>query len=839
MPSWKTWVLGIGCLGLLWLLAPERSSLPLVVEKDVVEITYMGPGGPIAGAMDDVVRTFERESLEAHRLDSTKPVYRVISGQSGARDQVADPTRFLISVAGGMPPDLIFFDRFAVAEWAARGAFLPLDDFIKADLEHGHPNAIKPERFYKSVWNEACYKGRPYGIPNGVDDRALLYSKDLFRRAGLVDAHGEPKPPQTWDELRDYARKLNQEDDKGNLKVLGFAPNFGNSWFYMFAWMNGAEFISPDGQTCTLNSARAVEALQYMVDIYNDTGGYQKVNAFQAGFQSEALDPFLTGKVAMKIDGAWQMNFLARYGRDMDFGVAPPPVSATLIAEGTHTVSWNGGWAYAIPTCAHHPKAAWELIRFLASDRAWGMNLEADREAVEAQGRQFIPQQVPLKDLNEKALSRYVFNQGRLPEKVKQGCRVYADLLENARFRPITPVGQLLWNWHINAMEDACYGRKSPKEALDYAAGIVQRELNRVLHPPAGKPIESWNFFFIAYGALLILVAVGAYAWDTQVAFRRRLIQLCKRNRKVGTGDVVEGARGGYFRSQWWAGYVFSGPWVVGFVIFSGGPLLYSILMSFCDYDVLQPAKWIGWENFRFMFTQDELFPKALANTVYMVIGVPLGMVASLSLAILLNLKIRGISVWRTLFYLPAIVPGVAAMVLWIWIFNPQGGILNAVLSPMLGLVGLTAPNWLQDEFWSKPALIVMGLWGAGGGMLIWLAGLKGISEQFYEAAAIDGASDWQQFRYITLPMLSPYIFFNLVMGLIGVFQIFDAAFVMTQGGPVNSTLFYVYHLFNNAFRYGHMGYASAMAWVLFVIVLIFTVIQMKLAKHWVHYDSE
>jgi multiple sugar transport system permease protein len=210
-------------------------------------------------------------------------------------------------------------------------------------------------------------------------------------------------------------------------------------------------------------------------------------------------------------------------------------------------------------------------------------------------------------------------------------------------------------------------------------------------------------------------------------------------------------------------------------------------------------------------------------------------MAASLGIALLLNQSIKGMAAWRTFFYLPAIVPLVAASVLWVWIFNPQGGLLNMAL----GMIGITGPGWLQDADWSKPSLILMGLWGAGGGMIIWLAGLKSIPASLYEAAEVDGASTIQQFIHITIPQLTPYIFFNLIMGLIGTFQIFGQAFIMTQGGPVNSTLFFVYHLFNHAFRYGNMGYASAMAWVLFVIVLILTILQIKGSKRWVHYESE
>jgi multiple sugar transport system permease protein len=299
-------------------------------------------------------------------------------------------------------------------------------------------------------------------------------------------------------------------------------------------------------------------------------------------------------------------------------------------------------------------------------------------------------------------------------------------------------------------------------------------------------------------------------------------------------GGQIEGLQSSYFRSQWKGGWICALPWIIGFVVFTGGPILFSIIISFCNYDILNPARFTGFENYHWMFTKDALFWKSMWNTIYMVIGIPLGMALSLAIALLLNLKVRGVAVWRTFFYLPSIVPAVASSILWIWIFNPSGGLLNNVLAAF----GIHGPNWLQDEHTSKPALILMGLWGAGGGMIIWLAGLKNISESYYEAAGLDGAGTWQKFVHVTLPLMTPYIFFNLIMGLIGTFQIFTQAFIMTQGGPVNSTLFYAYHLFNNAFRCLQMGHAASMAWVLFLIVFALTIVQMRLSQRWVHYEE-
>ena len=287
------------------------------------------------------------------------------------------------------------------------------------------------------------------------------------------------------------------------------------------------------------------------------------------------------------------------------------------------------------------------------------------------------------------------------------------------------------------------------------------------------------------------------------------------------------------------AALCFVSPWFIGLILLTAGPILVSIVYSFCRYDVLHAAEFGGFENYARLFGDDPLFWKSLANTAYMMLGVPLGMAVGLAIAMLLNTEVRGMRVYRTLFYLPAIVPMVASAILWIWVLNPEVGLVNSLLR-MLGIGD--PPNWLQSASWgfgSKSAIILMGLWSAGSGMIIWLAGLKGIPQHLYEAAEIDGAGPWGRFFNVTLPMLSPYIFFNLIMGIIGTMQIFTQAFIMTEGGPDDSTLFYAYYLFNNAFRYFKMGYASALAWILFLFILALTLVQLKLAPRWVHYEAD
>ena len=284
-----------------------------------------------------------------------------------------------------------------------------------------------------------------------------------------------------------------------------------------------------------------------------------------------------------------------------------------------------------------------------------------------------------------------------------------------------------------------------------------------------------------------------------------------------------------------WEGRLFVSPWVLGFVIFTVGPMAASIYFSFSDYSVLSSAKWVGLANFATIFGRDRLFRLSLYNTAYYVfISVPITLTWSFLLALLLNVKVRGINIYRSLYYLPVITPGVASALTWSLLFSGDFGVVNAALRS----VGLPHPNWFFDPKITKLMFIVISLFGAGGGAIIFLAGLQNVPQTLYEAASLDGANAWNRFWNVTIPMMTPIIFFNLVQGIIGTFQVFTGAYIITAGGPANSTLFYVLYLYNNAFKFFKMGYASALAWILFVIILVFTLIQLRLARMWVYYEA-
>jgi multiple sugar transport system permease protein len=288
-------------------------------------------------------------------------------------------------------------------------------------------------------------------------------------------------------------------------------------------------------------------------------------------------------------------------------------------------------------------------------------------------------------------------------------------------------------------------------------------------------------------------------------------------------------------REAIWA-YILIGPWLVGFAVFTAGPMIASLVFSLTQYDVIHPPSFIGLGNWTGMLAGDPLFWHSLKVTLsYAVVALPLGLVLGLALALLLNAKVPGLTVWRTVYYMPSVVSGVAVSVLWSYVFNPRFGILNWLLS----LVGIKGPGWLASTTWALPAMIIMSLWGVGGGMIIYLAGLQGIPTALYEAATIDGANAWQRFWRITLPLITPVIFYNLITGIIGTFQYFTQAYIMTSGGPANATLFYNLYLYRNTFHYGRLGFGSAMAWFLLFVVLLLTLLVFRSSEAWVYYEGE
>ncbi len=303
---------------------------------------------------------------------------------------------------------------------------------------------------------------------------------------------------------------------------------------------------------------------------------------------------------------------------------------------------------------------------------------------------------------------------------------------------------------------------------------------------------------------------------------------LAQLQRRIGFGSPLS-------RREAFTFYVLIAPWFVGFIVFLAWPMVRSFYLSFTDYSLLSPPVWVGFQNYQRIFADPDFWQSLKVTLIFALGSVPGGTVIALAIAMVLAQKLRGINFWRTIFFMPSILSSIAVAILWLFIFRPEGGLLNVVL----GWFGIQGPSWVTSETWALPALILMSWWTVGGQMVIYLAGLKGIPDTFYEAAEIDGANSWHKFRFVTIPMLSPTIFFNVVLGIIGALQVFDVGWVMTRGGPNKATLFYMINLYQRAFAYVQMGYASALAWILFIIIMAITLLVIRSSALWVFYEAE
>jgi ABC-type sugar transport system permease subunit/ABC-type glycerol-3-phosphate transport system substrate-binding protein len=773
--------------------------------------------GPDAKGDQAVIREFAKRHPDVN--------VRVLTMGAGGMD----PQKLMTAIVGNVAPDVISQDRFSLSDWASRNAFRPLNDLIDRDKDRD-PLCPRPDQYYPAAWAEASYEGKVYGIPTGADDRILYYHKDLFQKhaAELRKAGLDPnRAPRTWTELLGYSKALTEYNPDGSLKIVGFEPNFGNSWLYLYAFQTDASFMSADGRRCTFDTPYAEEALDFMVKGYDLIGGYEKAKSFESGFLGQENDAFLTEKVAMKIDGNWILDDMSRFHPEIELGVAPPPVPDDRYSHTGHYkddkdtfVTWIGGFSYAIPRGARNVQDGWEFIKFETSTEGRLINAAAQRDWDRYLGRSFIPSLSASVEANKVLFEKFK----PADPKFAAALKLHIDMMPVGRIRPATFVGQQLWDNQVRAFETAAYHKASPKEALLSSQATIQEALDR-FYSKTTHPVIDMGFWVEVGIAALLLATGAAVIWF----FKLRLGRLA-RNEAL------------------WA-YVFISPWVIGFLVFTIGPMLASLFFSFSDYDVLNEARWVGLQNYADMGGADKtLVLKALENAVYLAgVGVPLGLATGLAIALLLNTASKGIRFYRTFFYMPAIVPGVASAVLWAWVLtpDPNKGLINAGWRETITQwFGLAPPGWLSSADWAKSSLIVMGLWGAGSGMILWLAGLKGVSGTLYEAAGIDGASPRQQFWAVTFPMLSPVVFFNTVMGFIGAMQEFDRIYIMKppsdgSTGPDDSLLTPVFHLFTNGFTYFRMGYASALAWMIFAIIMLLTFGQFKLAPRWVHYEAD
>ena len=727
--------------------------------------------------------------------------------------------KLLAQFAANTAPDVVLMDPQNFQKYAKRGAFLSLDSYTTAP-------GFDLSGYYKPIVDSMRFQGKLYVLPRDIAPIGLIYyNKRLFQEAGL----GQPDGSWTWDfeprpELGNACftycmEKLTKRDAKGNPIQWAFAPSWTGAFTDLVAFSLGARYVDdPEAfRRTNFDDPRIVKAFDWVSKIATERHWMPSQTELTSVAQTTAVQLFISQKVAMYQCGIWDVPNIRAALRpgtkeffDWDIVVAPgykdPATGKVTRAAPT------GGSGYSIFSSTKHPEAAWKLVQWMAGEP--GMVAMAKSGIAQPAIRSLALSDAWIPGPNTPLEQQYPRNR-----------RATDEAVPDVVFPPTADYWMEVSGLAFAKTEPIYTGSKTAQEALSEGNRIANARLTDILME---RRLERFNWP-VGIGLGLVLFA-GLLAWIYWPERRIRRTQSAKQENRVA--------------------YLFASPWIIGTLVFTVGPMLLSLLMSFSEWDIIQPAKWRGVGNYTEAFSTDPRFWNSLKVTaVFTAVSVPVGLVISLFLALLLNVKVRGMALYRSAFYLPALASAVASALIWRKIFQPEGGILNIVLfgadgqSDYFALKSVLSangqlPNWLGDEKLALPALIIMSLWTIGGGMVILLAGLQGIPDFYYEAAKLDGANAWQRLRVVTLPLLSPALFFTLITGAIASFQAFTQAYVMTQGGPNDSTRFYMLHLYDQAFGSLRMGYASALAWILFFIILAATVVQLQLNKY-VYYEGE
>lgn len=786
-------VLGIAAVAITLLSFWWVATRPLRIAKTEVgqtEITLVHWGDDTEDAIvAKLIDAFHKAHPEIH-------VDRINPGNA------PDVTRKIQTmIAAGAPPDVFYLGYENVSGWASQGLLEPLEPFIERDQEEHAPEALTLSNFYTNVVD--CFRydkqlgitggGMLYGMPKDFTTVGFYYNKDLFKLAGVP----EPSPDGwTWDEFLHACRAIGKLP---NCYGADFAT--WEAMLRVYCWTQGAEITNDGFRTYHFTDPKVASALQQLEDWFNEG---RTLASAKTQIETSS-DPFLSGHIGMAGPfGRWKAP-VYRLITDFDWDFAPMPHAA-----GHEPVNGILTTAWAMSSGSREKQAAWTLIRFLSG--------EPGQRIISETGLA-IPSMISV--ANSDAFTD--------PSIKPYNDKVYLDAVRYARpiAWPAEPRFQHAFRIH---MEEAFkIGSKTPAEALRAVQDDWDKfRANDVLSKDY-KPMP-WGRIVIGMAVpLVLLIVVGGWWW-----WRKRPTRMAFQEELAGLGMIS--------------------PWVIGFCAFTAFPILVSLLLSFAKWSglaTLSHAEWVGLDNFRQMM-HDARFIKSLWITFfYALLAVPAGQLLALLAAVLMNHEIRGIYFFRAAWYLPSVLAGVAISILWASVFQHEYGLLNALLAPIAnaintagGWVGLdwhlSPPHWFERdaETWGVPAFAIMSLWTVGGPMMIYLAGLKGIPAELYEAASIDGARRFAKFRNVTLPMLSPVIFFNGIMAIIASFQIFTQVYVITGGGPGDATKFYVVNLYSEAFDLHQMGYASAMAWLLLLIVLALTLLVMWGSRKYVYYEA-
>jgi multiple sugar transport system permease protein len=725
--------------------------------------------------------------------------------------------KMLTEYAAHIAPDVAMMDMGHFQALAKRKALAPLNPFFEKTP------GFDIKAYYEPIVRAHSWNGTCYVLPRDIAPMGLIYyNKKAFDEAGIPYPDGN----WTWDfkerpELKDkdfvwVCDQLTKRDANGKPTRWAFASGWPELLAQTFMYSSGGKQANDDeAPTKVLNTdPKVIRAYQYASDFMNKLKYMPNSTETSGVLQATTQQLFAQQKIAMYQNGIWevpQMRKMLVPGSkeffDWDITLFP------AYADGTRAAP-TGGSGYSVFSSTKYPEEAWKLASYMAGP-----------VSMAAMARAGIAQPA----IRKVALTPGIWVPG--PDTPKEQLypyhRIFTDkAVPFVKFPPTADIWPAVSDRLGSGLDLLWSGQSDAKTALTQGQQRAQERLDTLLKEEKLSPF-NW-----AWGIVFGLLLVGGIT--TWVFWPERKIKYTYR-------EKVESR----------AAFKFAMPWIIGIVVFTLGPMIVSLLMSFADWDIILPAKWRGAQNYIEATTIDPVFWKSmLVTTIYTIVSVPLGILLSLALALLLNQKVRGMPIYRAFFYIPSLASLVAATLIWRKLFNPENGLVNSIIYGPHGdwFLGRMLSNWagtpnapvdwLGNEKTALPGLIIMSLWGAAGGMVILLAGLQSIPQFYYEAATLDGAGIWSKFKSVTFPLLTPSLFFCFITGIIGTFQVFTQALVGTNGGPNDSTRFVVLNLYGAAFQQLRMGYASAMAWILFVVILALTVINMR-ANKLVHYESE
>ncbi len=712
----------------------------------------------------------------ARKFEEANPGIRVITQ---AIPWEAAHEKLITSVVGEIPPDVSQLGTTWMAEFQAMGALAPLDELIS------NSRIISKDKFFPASWETNLVEERVYGVPWYVDTRVMFYRKDLLKEVGFNH------PPRTWEELERVGKALIKDrDGDGKIDRYGMAlPVKDWNILSMFIWENGGNILTPDNSKPDVESEATQEAFQFYLRLFEE-----KIVPTTEAVDVDLFHAFRTGFYPIFISGPWMIELTRNeLGKEYEgrWDVAMMP-------RKKFPISFVGGCNLVLFKGSKHKEAAWKFIEFMSQPdiQVEWYRLTTDLPAVKS------------------AWQDPFFND-------KPMLRVFGEQLNYTKAPPSIPEWEQIADAMQRRMEELILGKMNLFQTL----GTLTIDINEILGKK--ESMVSKGRFLLSLSAILVFIWGLAFLWKR---FRRKVkeIEVAEKERISGLNRLIVSLK------KYHAPYLFIIPSLTILFVFLFLPVIISFIMSLTDWDIYGLADWkkisfVGLGNYQTLL-RDTIFWRSLFNTFYFVIvGVPFSISLALLMAVILNEEfIRFKSFFRASYFAPVVTTLVAVAVVWRWLYNPDYGLINWTLQT----IGLPSQNWLGDTKLAMPCLIIMAAWkNFGYNMVIFLAGLQAIPDSLYDAAKVDGASYWQRFRYVTLPGLKPTTFFVTVTTMIGFFQFFAEPYIMTKGGPLNSTISVVLHMYNQGFKFFRMGYASAIGYILFGIIVVFTILQVRFQK--------